>query len=290
MLQDRHGVIDYGEEGAGPTIVFVPGSWATMSAWRGVIEALGGRFRTVTTSLPGYGGTRECRTPANTSLDRQAEIVEAVVRRAGGPVHLVGHSFGGLACLDVALCGLLPLMSLTLIEPVAFGLLRQVGEFALHEQFVEMREDYVRSFENGDKEAARRVVDYLDGEGSFDALPPRMREYIVRATPTHVLDIRSGSDTPLSAFGNILLPTLVVRGESSAEPLRRSAEILSGALANASLRAIPAAGHFMMATHAVEVAQLIGDHVAQAESLAWTGVSIASPFFHLTGKFTASSD
>jgi pimeloyl-ACP methyl ester carboxylesterase len=290
MLQDRHGVIDYCEEGAGPTIVFVPGSWATMSAWRGVIEALGGRFRTVTTSLPGYGGTRECRTQANTSLDRQAEIVEAVIRRAGGPVHLVGHSFGGLACLDVALCGLLPLMSLTLIEPVAFGLLRQVGEFALHEQFVEMREDYVRSFENGDKEAARRVVDYLDGEGSFDALPPRMREYIVRATPTHVLDIRSGSDTPLSAFGDILLPTLVVRGESSAESLRRSAEILSGALANASLRAIPAAGHFMMATHAVEVAQLIGDHVAQAESLAWTSVSIASPFFHLTGKFTASSD
>jgi pimeloyl-ACP methyl ester carboxylesterase len=153
-----------------------------------------------------------------------------------------------------------------------------------------MREDYVRSFENGDKEAARRVVDYLVGEGSFDALPPRMREYIVRATPTHVLDIRSGSDTPLSAFGDILLPTLVVRGESSAESLRRSAEILSGALANASLRAIPAAGHFMMATHAVEVAQLIGDHVAQVESLAWTGVSIASPFFHLTGKFTASSD
>jgi hypothetical protein len=24
MLQDRHGSIDYGEEGAGPTIVFVP--------------------------------------------------------------------------------------------------------------------------------------------------------------------------------------------------------------------------------------------------------------------------
>lgn len=290
MLQDRHGVIDYGEEGAGPTIVFVPGSWATMSAWRGVIEALGGRFRTVTTSLPGYGGTRECRTPANISLDRQAEIVEAVIRRTGGPVHLVGHSFGGLACLDVALCGLLPLMSLILIEPVAFGLLHQAGEFALHEQFIAMREDYVRSFENGDKEAARRVVDYLDGEGSFDALPPRMREYIIQATPTHVLDIRSGSDTPLSAFGNILLPTLVIRGESSAEPLRRSAEILSGALANASLRAIPTAGHFVTATHAVEVAQLIGVHVAQAESLAWTGVSIASPFSCPTGKFAASSD
>jgi pimeloyl-ACP methyl ester carboxylesterase len=108
MLSDRHGSIDYGEDGAGPTIVFVPGSWATGSAWCGVIAGLNGRFRTVTTSLPGYGGTRERRTPADTSINRQAEIVEAVIRHAGGPVHLVGHSFGALACLDVALCGVVP--------------------------------------------------------------------------------------------------------------------------------------------------------------------------------------
>jgi pimeloyl-ACP methyl ester carboxylesterase len=279
MLQDRHGVIDYGEGGAGPTIVFVPGSWATMSAWRGVIEALDGRFRTVMTSLPGYGGTRECRTQVDASLDRQAEIVEAVIRRAGGPVHLVGHSYGALVCMDVALCGVLPLMSLTLIEPVAFDLLRQNDEVALHEQFIAMREDYVRSFENGDKEAARRVVDYLGGPGTFDTLPPRMRKYIIETTPTHVLDMRSGFDTPLSAFANILLPSLVIRGECSAHSLRRSAEILSGALGNASLRTISAAGHFMTATHAAEVAELIGDHVSQAEGLAWSSVCMASPFF-----------
>ncbi|QDW39062.1 alpha/beta hydrolase [Bradyrhizobium sp. KBS0727] len=290
MLQDRHGVIDYGEEGAGPTIVFVPGSWASMSAWRGVIAALNGRFRTVTTSLPGYGGTRECRTRTDTSSERQAEMVEAVIRRAGGPVHLVGHSYGALACLDVALCGLVPLMSLTLIEPVAFGLLRQEGEVTLHEEFIAMREDYVRSFENGDREAARRVVDYLDGQGSFDALPPRMQEYIVEATPTHIRDIRSGSDTPLSAFANILLPSLVIRGERSAQSLRRSAEILSAALGNASLRTISGAGHFMTATHAAEVAEFVGGHVAQAESLAWTGLCIASPFLFGPPDCTDSSD
>ena len=278
MLQDRHGSIDYGEEGAGPTIVFVPGSWATGSAWRGVIAGLNGRFRTVTTSLPGYGGTRERRMTADTSMDRQAEIVEAVIRRAGGPVHLVGHSFGALACLDVALCGLAPLMSLTLIEPVAFGLLRQQGELALHKQFVAMREDYVRSFENGDREAARRVVDYLGGQGSFAALPPRMGAYIVEATPTHVLDMRSVFDPPVSVFANILLPSLVIRGERSVRSLQRSAEILSGALANASLRTISEAGHFMTATHTAEVAELIGDHVSRVEALAWTSVCMDSPF------------
>jgi pimeloyl-ACP methyl ester carboxylesterase len=271
-------MIDYDEQGTGPTIVFVPGSWATRSAWRGVIEALGNRFRTVTTSLPGYGGTRESRTPTDTSIDRQAEIVEAVIRHAGSPVHLVGHSFGALACLDVALCAQVPLMSLTLIEPVVFGLLRQAGELALHEQFVAMRADYIGSFESGDKQAARRVVDYLTGQGSFDTLPSRLREYIVEATPTHVLDMRSGFDPSTAALANILLSSLVIRGERSAPSLRRSAEILSGALANASLHTIPGASHFMTATHTAELAQLIGDHVAKNEALAWSSLSIASPW------------
>jgi pimeloyl-ACP methyl ester carboxylesterase len=290
MLQDKHGSIDYSEEGAGPTIVFVPGSWATGSAWRGVIAELNGRFRTVTTSLPGYGGTRERRTTADTSVDLQAEIVEAVIRRAGGPVHLVGHSFGALACLDVALCGIVPLMSLTLIEPVAFGLLRQQGELALHEQFIAMREDDIRSVEGGDMEAARWVIDYLGGHGSFAALPPRMREYMVKATATHVLDMRSGFDPLLSALANIVLPTLVILGERSVPSLQRSAEVLSGALANASLRTISEAGHFMTATHTTQVAELIGDHVLRVEALAWTSVCLDSPFeFRLRGDLRFSS-
>jgi pimeloyl-ACP methyl ester carboxylesterase len=283
MLRDSYGSIDYSEEGAGPTIVFVPGSWATGAAWRGVIAGLNGRFRTVTTSLPGYGGTRDRRTAADTTMDRQAEIVETVIRHTGGPVHLVGHSFGTLACLDVALCGLHPLMSLTLIEPVTFGLLRQQGEIALHEQFIAMREDYVRSFNHGDREAARRVVEYLCGPGSFDALPARMREYVLQTTPTHVLDMRTAFDPPLSAFANILLPTLVVRGESSGPSLRRSAEILSGALANASLRTISDAGHFMTGTHATELAGLIGEHILKMEALAWTSACIDALFGGFAG-------
>ena len=106
MLQDRHGVIDYGEEGAGPTIVFVPGSWVIMSAWRGVIEALDGRFRTVTTSLPGYGGTGNAgRKPMHhwTSRQRLSKLsfVALVVLFTSSDIPLAG-----LVCLDVALCGL----------------------------------------------------------------------------------------------------------------------------------------------------------------------------------------
>ena len=278
MLQDRHGTIDYCERGNGATIVFVPGSWATRSAWGSIIEALDNRFRTVTTSLPGYGGTRESRTPADCSIDRSSETVETAIRRAGGPVHLVGHSHGALVCLDLALCGLMPLMSLTLIEPVAFGLLRQAGEFSFHEQFSKMRDDYIRSFEAGEREAARHVIDYLGGSGSFAALPPRTREQIINTTPSHILDIRSSFDPTAAVLGNILLPTRIVRGERTPPALHRSADILSRAMANASLHTIAGAGHFLTATHTSELAEHIGDHVMKTESLAWGGLSFASPF------------
>jgi pimeloyl-ACP methyl ester carboxylesterase len=200
MLEDARGQIDYDEEGSGPTILFVPGSWGTGSAWRGVIGGRKGRFRVVTTSLLGYGGTKERRTTTDASIERQVEILEAVARRAEGPVHLVGHSYGALACLALAMRRAAPLASLTVIEPVAFGLLKQASELELDQQFITIRDRYFQAFESGDKEAARWVIDFFTGQGTFNGLPPRMRDHIVATTPTHFLDMRSGFDPPLSAL------------------------------------------------------------------------------------------
>ena len=269
MIQDACGDIDYDEEGSGPTILFVPGSWGTRSAWRGVIKALNGQFRIVTTSLLGYGGTAERRTAADVSIEREAEIIEAVYRRAGGRVHLVGHSYGGLACLAVAIRGIAPFMSLSVIEQTAANLLRRAGELVLYEQHVTFRDTYFQAFESGDKEAARSVIDLHDGDGSFDALPSRARDYIMATTATNILDWRSGFgfDAPLAVYAGVAVPTLVIRGGRGQPYIARSAEILSGAMPNASLVTVPGAAHSMMATHAAEVARLVGEHVSKAEAL-----------------------
>jgi pimeloyl-ACP methyl ester carboxylesterase len=149
MIEDTRGNIDYDDEGTGPGIVFVPGSWGTRSAWRDVIEGLRGRFRIITTSLLGYGGTKERRTATHASIESEAEIVETVIERAGAPVHLVAHSFGGEVCLEVAVRKLAPLFTLTFIEPTVIKLLRHAGEFDPHERVATMREDYFRAFEQG---------------------------------------------------------------------------------------------------------------------------------------------
>jgi pimeloyl-ACP methyl ester carboxylesterase len=269
LIQDARGDIDYDEQGSGPTILFVPGSWGTRSAWRGVITALNGQFRIVTTSLLGYGGTAERRTAADFSIEREAEIIEAVSRHASGRLHLVGHSYGAQVCLAVAIRRVIPLMSLCVIEPTGINLLRRAGDLPLYEQIVAFRDAYFRAFESGDKEAARQVLDLHDGDGSFDALPSRVRDYIMATTATNILDWRSnlGWDAPLPAYSGIAVPVLIIRGGRGHPYIARIAEILSGAMANASPVTIPGAAHSMTTTHAAEVARLIAENVSKAEAL-----------------------
>ena len=84
MLSDHPGgPIDYFESGSGPPIVLVPGSCSTGVAWRPVIATWNIQFRSITTSLPGYGGTAERRTIHDASISYLADTIEAVIRRVG---------------------------------------------------------------------------------------------------------------------------------------------------------------------------------------------------------------
>ena len=129
MIEDARGCIDYDEAGAGRTVVLVPGSCSTGAAWRPVVTHWENSYRCVTTSLLGYGGTLERRSADDTDIAHEAEVLEAVIRRAGCPVHLVGHSFGGLSALVVALRGRVSLLSLTIAEAPAQEILRHMGEY-----------------------------------------------------------------------------------------------------------------------------------------------------------------
>jgi pimeloyl-ACP methyl ester carboxylesterase len=262
MIEERRGCIDYDEAGSGPTVVLVPGSWGTRSAWREVIAVLGGRYRIVTTSLLGYGGTDERRTPSDTAMAREAEIVEAVIDRAGGPVHLVGHSYGGQVCLAVAARRRAAVATLTVIEPTVFGLLQQAGDLGLYEQVTTMRDGYFSAFANGEKEAARRVIEFYGGEGSFDALPQRMRDYIVATTQANIYDWQTGFGVPSSVYADISVPSLILRGERGHPSMARVAELLASAMPDASLATVAGAGHFMIATHAADVARFISAAVS----------------------------
>src|SRR5262249_12210210 len=225
---------------------------------------LGDSFRAVTTSLLGYGDTEERRTPDDISIERESDVIEAVIQRTGSAVHLVGHSYGGTACLATALRDRTNIASMTLFEATPFTLLRHSGDLEVCEKVRTMADAYARSCKSGELQAARSIIDFYGGDGSFDAFPARMRDYMVATTPTNLIDWSSerGFDLPLAAYAGITAPSLFVRGDRSPPAVQRIAEVLSDAVSRSSLVTIPGASHFMIVTHASDVARLICEHVA----------------------------
>ena len=264
MIEDPAGHVDYEETGEGPTIVFVPGSCSTGAAWRPVIAALPGRFRCVTTSLPGYGRTAERRTSLDPSIAHEAGALEAVIRRTGGPVHLVGHSFGGLVALATVLRRRVPVETLTIAEAPAVELLRTTGEHQHYRAFQDMSDAYFAAFHGGNEEAISMMIDFYGGDGTFASWPPRVRAYAVETTPVNILDWASAFGFPLSPsmLSEVDVPVMVMRGGTSHPAMQRVNELLSIHIRRASLVTVPAAAHFMIATHASYVAHAIARHVA----------------------------
>lgn len=267
MTGQGRGRVDYDECGIGPAVVLVPGSCSTGAVWRPVIAAWGSQLRAVTTSLPGYGGTDERRTASDPSIAYEAEAVESVIRRAGGRVHLVGHSFGGLVALAVALRNRVALASLAIIEAPAMGVLQKPEEEPHYRAFRQMSEAYFAAFERAQPEAVEMMMDFYGGAGSFASLPGRVRAYAVATTATNILDWASAYDFPLTAeaLAKVQLPTLVVLGDRSNPAVQRANVLLSKQIGDAMLEAIGGAAHFMITTHAGEVARLIASHVYRAE-------------------------
>jgi pimeloyl-ACP methyl ester carboxylesterase len=263
VIDDPRGSIDYEESGTGPAVVLVPGSCSTGAAWRPAIAAWNGRFRCVTTSLLGYGGTAERRSAADPSIAHEAEVLESVIAKAGGGVHLVGHSFGGLVALAVALRKRVKLASLVICEAPAAEILRARGEVEHYRAFRQMTQAYFASHADGNAEAIAAMIDFYGGAGTFAAFPPRVRDYAVETTPVNILDWASAYGFPLSAaaLAAIDVPVLVVHGGASHPAVQRANALLAGCMNGAALATIDGAAHFMIATHADELARLISEHI-----------------------------
>jgi pimeloyl-ACP methyl ester carboxylesterase len=266
MIEEPRGHIDYGECGTGPTIVLVPGSCSTGAAWRPVTATWNGQFRCVTTSLLGYGGTVERRTASDPNISHEAEILESVVCKTGSRVHLVGHSFGGLVALAVALRNRVPLASLVILEAPAPEVLQGRGEHQHYRAFCQMTEAYFAAFDGGNAEAIATMIDFYGGAGTYASWPPRVRAYAVETTAVNILDWATAYGFALSAASltAVQTPTLVICGGASHPAVQCANMLLSECISGAAFATIDRAAHFMIATHPNDVGRLIAQHVSRA--------------------------
>jgi pimeloyl-ACP methyl ester carboxylesterase len=111
------------------------------------------------------------------------------------------------------------------------------------------------------------MIDFYGGVGTFAGWPQRVRDYANETTAVNVLDWASAYGFALTPtlFSKIATPTLVVRGENSHPAVQRANELLSQSIPGATIATVPGAAHFMITTHASQLADLIASRFGHAE-------------------------
>src|SRR4051794_24847122 len=110
--------------GTGNPVLLLHSSASSSAMWLPLIDMLKAHFRVLAPDLIGYGRTDPWPLPRDITPADELRLIEPLVRNEPTGVHVVGHSFGGVIALHLALAGRVAIRSLTLIEPVAFFILR----------------------------------------------------------------------------------------------------------------------------------------------------------------------
>ncbi len=207
------------------------------------------------------------------SMVDETRPIVAAIDAMREPVHLIGHSYGGAVALSAALQRVERIASLTLYEPSAFHILRQIrpGGRAAQAEIAALADVAARGVASGDVAgAAATFVDYWNGTGSWAAMKPEARASLETWFPKAPLDFQAalGEDTPLTAYRRLRCPVLVLRGERARTPSRRIAETLAELVPRGRLVLVPGAGHMGPITHAAAVNALILSHLSRVASTA----------------------
>ena len=109
------------------------------------------------------------------------------------------------------------------------------------------------------------MIDFYGGAGTFAGWPQRVRDYAVATTPVNLLDWASAYGFRLTPalLATVATPTLVVWGEASHPAAKRANELLGQCIPGARVATIGGAAHFMIATHARQLAELIAGHIGR---------------------------
>jgi pimeloyl-ACP methyl ester carboxylesterase len=263
------------------TVIALHCSGAGAEQWSSLGEALGSAFRL---AAPSHYGGEESRswvgTHAFALADEAARTID-LIDRGEGKIHLVGHSYGGGVALHVALARPDRIASLSLYEPCAFHLLKEMGDkgaapFAEISGVARVTGQCVAAGDYAG--AASFFVNYWSGEGTWAALRPSAQMTLIRWVPKVPLEFRAliEEPTPPGAYRELQAPTLVIRGDHTPLPALTIAEALPMLMPRARLSIVAGAGHMGPLTHASAVSELIVAHIRANDAAARSPAVAAS--------------
>jgi len=235
------------------TVVLLHGSASSGALWRHIKSALQSRYRCIAPDLIGYGSSAASPQQTAFGLDAELRAIEPLLRCCADTFHLLGHSFGGVLALHLALADPGRVRSLTLIEPVFFAALKYVGDWTSYLEFCRVRDEFVAALVRGDRELAmRRFVGFWMGNDAWAGLPAGTRANMLKAADKIVLDWQASfaADPGRARLSTLPVRTLLVRGSDSPRPMRSLVDALHAIMPGSARSVVEGANHLLPLTHA----------------------------------------
>ena len=203
----------------GDNVICLHSSMSSSRQWEELVQRLQHTYKVITPDLLGYGNAAQWAAGVAPSLDREVELLADLVNELDGPIHLVGHSYGGAVAIKAAQIFGERVTSLTLYEPVVFAALfgsEDNAEACL--EIIRMVEEIQADYRSGDLfNAAKRFIDYWSGTGVWEAMPVQKQFQLSAQVPTVLANFKAVTAEPnaLSKLASLKVPTLYLSGQES---------------------------------------------------------------------------
>ena len=276
-------LVEWEETGAGEPLLWIeggPGLPAHLA--RPDVELFADRFRAQLVNAPGCGRTTAPATAAGYGLDAHVQFFDAFRRARGlGPVTVVGHSWGGLVGLALALAAPASVLRLIVIDGYAgVASIPEAAAAAERERALDRVratpwfDAAVAHFDDGlDIPITPRELDesFAPSWPLYFANPDRARsrahiERLQRETRWNVEAARAWEPEPpinlLTDLARIGCPTLVIAGEHDFICGPAWNRPIAAAIHGAVYAEIPSVGHFPQYEAAAELKRIVIDWLA----------------------------
>ena len=252
-----------------PPALLLHSSGMSSRQWGRLAEVLGRTHRVIAPDLLGSGENPPWPDDQPFEMSQDVDALERLMESVNEPIHLVGHSYGGLLALILARRAPARVRSLSVYDPVAFGVLHALNdaEGLADLDRVGSHPVFFDTARGGGDEWFENFVDYWNGPGAWRGMSQTGRDSFLRVGRKVCQEVWSLSKdrTPASAYVPITAPVLLLGGERSPAAARRVIEILGGAFPNPRVLRVEGAGHMGPLTHGALVNEAIAAHIRSAD-------------------------
>ncbi|MFD1210642.1 alpha/beta fold hydrolase [Arthrobacter sp. GCM10027362] len=229
-------LIAYEQTGSGAPLVMVGGALSARQGAAALVPLLAGDFTVITFDRRGRGESTDTQPYA---VEREIEDLRALAGAAGGPVHLYGHSSGGILCLEAAAAGV-PVGKVAVYEPPYFTHRSRDEPWQVFANKVKTLADTG----HGDQ-AVEAFIRHTGAHFDEGIKQTPWWPAAVALAPTLFYDLTLTADAvvPEERFAGISAPVLALYGDASPDWAAASAAAVASSVKDGHQGVLPGQGH-----------------------------------------------